>query len=92
MRTTTSATACAFDTPTLRGIADTAPYLHDGSAATLAKAIAHAGGGGDDGSSSSGSSSSGGDDDGSGSSGSSGSGQGLSADDSAALVAYLRSL
>lgn len=27
--------ACAFDTPTLRGIADTAPYLHDGSAATL---------------------------------------------------------
>jgi cytochrome c peroxidase len=27
--------ACAFDTPSLRGIADTAPYLHDGSAATL---------------------------------------------------------
>jgi YVTN family beta-propeller protein len=27
--------ACAFDTPTLRGIADSAPYLHDGSAATL---------------------------------------------------------
>lgn len=27
--------ACSFDTPTLRGIADTAPYLHDGSAATL---------------------------------------------------------
>jgi YVTN family beta-propeller protein len=27
--------ACAFDTPTLRGVADTAPYLHDGSAATL---------------------------------------------------------
>ncbi len=27
--------ACLFDTPTLRGIADSAPYLHDGSAATL---------------------------------------------------------
>jgi YVTN family beta-propeller protein len=27
--------ACMFDTPTLRGIADSAPYLHDGSAATL---------------------------------------------------------
>jgi YVTN family beta-propeller protein len=27
--------ACAFDTPTLRGIAATAPYFHDGSAATL---------------------------------------------------------
>ncbi len=27
--------ACSFDTPTLRGVADTAPYLHDGSAATL---------------------------------------------------------
>jgi hypothetical protein len=27
--------ACAFDTPTLRGIADSGPYLHDGSAATL---------------------------------------------------------
>ncbi|MGD0527310.1 MAG: di-heme oxidoredictase family protein [Polyangiaceae bacterium] len=27
--------ACAFDTPTLRGISETAPYLHDGSAATL---------------------------------------------------------
>jgi cytochrome c peroxidase len=27
--------ACKFDTPTLRGIADSAPYLHDGSAATL---------------------------------------------------------
>ena len=26
---------CAFDTPTLRGISDSAPYLHDGSAATL---------------------------------------------------------
>jgi YVTN family beta-propeller protein len=27
--------ACAFDTPSLRGVNDTAPYLHDGSAATL---------------------------------------------------------
>ncbi|HEY5242045.1 MAG TPA: di-heme oxidoredictase family protein [Polyangiaceae bacterium] len=27
--------ACAFDTPTLRGVSETAPYLHDGSAATL---------------------------------------------------------
>ena len=27
--------ACAFDTPSLRGLADSAPYLHDGSAATL---------------------------------------------------------
>jgi YVTN family beta-propeller protein len=26
---------CAFDTPALRGLADSAPYLHDGSAATL---------------------------------------------------------
>jgi YVTN family beta-propeller protein len=26
---------CAFDTPTLRGISETAPYLHDGSAAQL---------------------------------------------------------
>jgi YVTN family beta-propeller protein len=26
---------CAFDTPSLRGVNDTAPYLHDGSAATL---------------------------------------------------------
>ncbi len=25
----------AFDTPALRGLWDTAPYLHDGSAATL---------------------------------------------------------
>lgn len=30
--------ACAFDTPALRGLADSAPYLHDGSAATLADA------------------------------------------------------
>ena len=29
------AMGAAFDTPTLRGIWDTAPYLHDGSAATL---------------------------------------------------------
>jgi len=27
--------ACDFDTPALRGVADSAPYLHDGSAATL---------------------------------------------------------
>ncbi|HEX4340678.1 MAG TPA: beta-propeller fold lactonase family protein [Polyangiaceae bacterium] len=27
--------ACAFDTPQLRGLADSAPYLHDGSAASL---------------------------------------------------------
>ena len=27
--------ACVFDTPSLRGLADSAPYLHDGSAATL---------------------------------------------------------
>jgi DNA-binding beta-propeller fold protein YncE len=31
--------ACAFDTPTLRGIADSAPYLHDGSALTLEDAV-----------------------------------------------------
>jgi cytochrome c peroxidase len=31
--------ACAFDTPALRGLADSAPYLHDGSAATLAAAV-----------------------------------------------------
>jgi cytochrome c peroxidase len=27
--------ACAFDTPALRGVWDTAPYFHDGSAGTL---------------------------------------------------------
>ena len=27
--------ACAFDTPALRGLVDSAPYLHDGSAITL---------------------------------------------------------
>lgn len=27
--------ACAFDTPALRGLAESAPYLHDGSAPTL---------------------------------------------------------
>ena len=27
--------ACEFDTPSLQGLADSAPYLHDGSAATL---------------------------------------------------------
>lgn len=32
-------TACDFDTPTLRGIFDTAPYFHDGSAATLRDAV-----------------------------------------------------
>jgi YVTN family beta-propeller protein len=31
--------ACMFDTPTLRGIFATPPYLHDGSAATLADAV-----------------------------------------------------
>ena len=31
----------AFDTPPLRGVADSAPYYHDGSAATLAEAIVH---------------------------------------------------
>ncbi len=32
--------ACAFDTPSLNGVASSPPYLHDGSAATLADAIA----------------------------------------------------
>jgi cytochrome c peroxidase len=27
--------ACQFDTPSLSGVASSAPYLHDGSAATL---------------------------------------------------------
>jgi cytochrome c peroxidase len=31
--------ANGFDTPTLRGIADSAPYLHDGSAATIKDAL-----------------------------------------------------
>ncbi|MCE9577043.1 MAG: beta-propeller fold lactonase family protein [Deltaproteobacteria bacterium] len=31
--------ACAFDTPSLSGIASTPPYLHDGSAATLRDAL-----------------------------------------------------
>jgi DNA-binding beta-propeller fold protein YncE len=31
--------ACAFDTPALRGLVDSAPYLHDGSAATLAAVL-----------------------------------------------------
>jgi cytochrome c peroxidase len=31
--------ACAFDTPQLRGLWDSAPYLHDGSAATLADVL-----------------------------------------------------
>lgn len=30
---------CRFDTPTLRGVADSAPYLHDGSAATLREVL-----------------------------------------------------
>ncbi len=30
---------CAFDTPQLRGLWDSAPYLHDGSAATLADVL-----------------------------------------------------
>ncbi len=30
---------CQFDTPSLTGIASTAPYLHDGSAATLREAL-----------------------------------------------------
>ncbi len=33
-------TACDFDTPTLRGIFATPPYLHDGSAMTLEDAVA----------------------------------------------------
>lgn len=33
--------ACSFDTPGLRGVFDTAPYLHDGRAATLEDAIDH---------------------------------------------------
>ncbi|MFT3692059.1 MAG: hypothetical protein QM831_02880 [Kofleriaceae bacterium] len=32
--------ACAFDTPTLVGIASTPPYFHDGSAATLLDVVA----------------------------------------------------
>jgi YVTN family beta-propeller protein len=32
-------TACDFDTPTLRGLFATAPYFHDGSAATIADAV-----------------------------------------------------
>ncbi|HEX4445112.1 MAG TPA: hypothetical protein VH044_00185 [Polyangiaceae bacterium] len=31
--------ACAFDTPALRGLWDSAPYLHDGSAPTLADVL-----------------------------------------------------
>jgi YVTN family beta-propeller protein len=33
---------CSFDTPTLRGVSDSAPYLHDGSAATLFDVFARA--------------------------------------------------
>jgi cytochrome c peroxidase len=32
--------ACAFDTPSLRGVWDSAPYLHDGSKATLDDVLA----------------------------------------------------
>ncbi len=32
-------TACDFDTPTLRGVFATAPYFHDGSAATLTDVV-----------------------------------------------------
>ena len=31
--------ACAFDTPSLSGISDSAPYLHDGRAATLGEVV-----------------------------------------------------
>jgi YVTN family beta-propeller protein len=31
--------ACQFDTPSLRGVASSAPYLHDGSAATLREVL-----------------------------------------------------
>jgi YVTN family beta-propeller protein len=31
--------ACLFDTPSLRGLVDSAPYFHDGSAATLRDAL-----------------------------------------------------
>jgi YVTN family beta-propeller protein len=31
--------ACSFDTPALRGLSDSAPYLHDGSAMTLADVL-----------------------------------------------------
>jgi cytochrome c peroxidase len=30
---------CSFDTPALRGLTDSAPYLHDGSAPTLEAAV-----------------------------------------------------
>ena len=31
--------ACLFDTPSLNGVLDSAPYFHDGSAATLAAVV-----------------------------------------------------
>jgi YVTN family beta-propeller protein len=37
----------AFNTPSLRGVYDTPPYFHDGSAATLLEAITRPGGGGE---------------------------------------------
>jgi len=58
--------ACAFDTPSLSGVASTPPYMHDGSSATIEDAVVrmiaatHP--------------------------------QGISDDDKAALVEYLRSL
>lgn len=36
----------AFNTPSLRGVYDTAPYFHDGSASTLHAAVTRPGGGG----------------------------------------------
>ena len=36
-----------FRTPTLRGVADTAPYFHDGGVADLREAVKHMAGGGD---------------------------------------------
>ena len=37
----------AFNTPSLRGVYDTAPYFHDGSAATLHEAVTRPGGSGE---------------------------------------------
>lgn len=37
----------AFNTPSLRGVYDTPPYFHDGSAATLYEAVTRAGSGGE---------------------------------------------
>ncbi len=59
--------ACKFDTPSLTGIASSAPYLHDGRAATLADVLAQT-------------------------RGKMGHIEQLSADQTAALVEYMRSL